>query len=214
MALSWQLWAALGVQAQRRGRRRGHAFSGPGSRAGAIASLGSALSTDLAFHRPGDRESGLRPHARTTGPSRAVALRPERLTATRSAVVAPAGAGPIRGRQGLGALPAVLTRPRSHPSVVPRELASENVGAAAVLLPQPLARARNHNPRRPSPRRAHASAIAQNRMCVDAFRLAREPRQSSIRYLVKGRSHFSKKRGQPMRSTQSERRSHERASSL
>src|SRR5512140_2964893 len=56
--------------------------------------------------------------------------------------------------------------------------------------------------------------IPQKRMCADAFRLAREPRQSSIRYLVKGRSHFSKKRGQPMRSTQSDSRSQERASSL
>jgi len=50
-------------------------------------------------------------------------------------------------------------------------------------------------------------------MWVEAFRLAREPRQSSIRVLVKGRSHFSKKRGQPMRSIQSDTRSHERASS-
>ncbi len=44
----------------------------------------------------------------------------------------------------------------------------------------------------------------QKRMWVEAFRLAREPRQSSIRYLVNGRSVFSKKRGQPMRSTQSD----------
>src|SRR5512140_1969339 len=51
-------------------------------------------------------------------------------------------------------------------------------------------------------------------MCVDALRLAREPRQSSTRYLVNGRSVFSKKRGQPMRSTQSARRSHGRASAL
>jgi len=42
-------------------------------------------------------------------------------------------------------------------------------------------------------------ASGQKRMWVDAFRLAREPRQSSIKYLVNGRSHFSKKRGQPMR---------------
>src|SRR5512141_2877019 len=54
----------------------------------------------------------------------------------------------------------------------------------------------------------------QKRMCVEALRFARAPRQSSIRYLVNGRSVFSKKRGQPMRSTQSESRSHGRASSL
>ena len=38
-----------------------------------------------------------------------------------------------------------------------------------------------------------SSTCDQKRMWVEAFRLAREPRQSSIRYLVKGRSHFSKK---------------------
>ena len=133
MALSWQLWAALGVQAQRRGRRRGHAFSGPGSRAGAIASLGSALSTDLACHRPGDRESGLRPHARTTGPSRAEVFRQERPAAARSAVVASAGAGPIRGRQGFCDAQGVLARCWSRAAVRPRERGPENAGAAGAL---------------------------------------------------------------------------------
>src|SRR5690606_4883560 len=60
----------------------------------------------------------------------------------------------------------------------------------------------------------HSSAAPQKRMCADAFRLDREPRQSSIRYLVNGSPVFSKKRGQPMRSIQSAIRSHGRASSL
>src|SRR5574340_1419203 len=51
-------------------------------------------------------------------------------------------------------------------------------------------------------------------MCVEAFSVTREPRQSSMWYLVNGKPVFSKKRGQPIRSTQSDRRSQGLASAL
>src|SRR4030066_208906 len=51
-------------------------------------------------------------------------------------------------------------------------------------------------------------------MWAEAFRLARAPRQLSMWYLVNGNPVSSKKRGQPMRSTQSPTRSQSLASSL
>ena len=54
----------------------------------------------------------------------------------------------------------------------------------------------------------------QNRMCVEALRLLREPRQLSMWNFVNGSSVSSKKRGQPTRSIQSLIRSQSRASSL
>ena len=81
-----------------RGARRGSAFSGP--HRGPTTSVCSAclVTTDQAVTESAYRERGLRPRTRTTRPATARGGRPRAQRAVDcSAVVVPAGAGPVRG---------------------------------------------------------------------------------------------------------------------
>jgi hypothetical protein len=52
------------------------AFSGPRSWATAAGHAGHLFNTTSVLKRLGDREWGLRPHARTTGPEERIGVRP------------------------------------------------------------------------------------------------------------------------------------------
>ena len=92
---------ALGPERRRRrwrGRWPGHAFSGP-PRGAPIGVRGPCpINTRSACRPGGDREWGLRPHARATCQTTSGAFRQARHRRWCRAVVVPAGAGPIRGR--------------------------------------------------------------------------------------------------------------------
>ena len=100
---------------------------------------------------------------------------PARRGGRRSAVVVPAGAGPIRGRLISGEAAPVLKRQRSRRAVRARERGPEHAGTATAL-PQPYT-ARQHSART----RSERSSKADRRHCPRQIHFARTPLRSSPR---------------------------------